>query len=227
LREREAVGVLGGSFDPVHLGHLEAAVAVRDALGLGRVWLLPCAQPPHKPHRALAPVEHRLAMLRLAIADRERVELDTTEVERGGISYTIDTLRALGGRPSPVAPVFILGSDGLAELPSWKDWQALVAEFDLAAVARPRHGLPELGERLPAELGRRIVAPGPDGRFSFDTGRPGSGGRIFFIPARTPDISSSLVRSRAARGDSLDGLVPPEVARYIERWRLYREEASS
>ncbi len=229
MTEREPVGVLGGSFDPVHLGHLHAASVVRRALGLSRVLLVPCARPPHKPHRDLAPAEHRVAMLRLAVAGIEGLEIGMQELERGGVSYTIDTLRALASGSPPLAPVFALGSDALAELPTWKQWRALATEFDLAAVDRADVGLDGLRRRLPPELSRRIVPVGAErpSRATPAPLDPGAGGRIFLVSARPVAVSSSLVRSRAASGGRLDGLVPPEVGRYIERSGLYREEASS
>lgn len=226
---REPVGVLGGSFDPVHLGHLHAASVARRALGLRRVLLVPCARPPHKPHRELTPAEHRLAMLRLAVAGIAGVEIGMQELERGGVSYTIDTLRALASGPSPLVPVFVLGSDALVELPSWKQWRELAAEFDLAAVDRAEVGPDALRRGLPPELSRRIVsvAAGPPSRATLAELDPGAGGRIFVVSAPPLGVSSSLVRRRAASGSSLDGLVPPEVGRYIERSGLYREEATS
>lgn len=229
MTEREPVGVLGGSFDPVHLGHLHAASVVRRALGLRRVLLVPCARPPHKPHRELTPAEHRLAMLRLAVAGIEGMEIGMQELERGGVSYTIDTLRALASGSPPLAPVFALGSDALAELPGWKEWRALATEFDLAAVDRADIGLDALRRRLPPELSRRIVpvGAGPPSPATVAPLDPGSGGRIFVVSAPPLAVSSSLVRRRAACAASLDGLVPPEVGRYIERCGLYREEASS
>jgi len=113
-----AVGVLGGTFDPVHRGHLALAAGVREALGLAQVLLVPCATPPHKPGRAVTAAYHRLEMLYLGCEGRERLSVGTQELARGGVSYTIDTLREL--RAGGADPVFVVGSDSLAEMGAWR-----------------------------------------------------------------------------------------------------------
>jgi nicotinate-nucleotide adenylyltransferase len=205
--------VLGGTFDPVHLGHLRMATEARRLLDLERTLLVPAARPPHKAPEALSPTLDRLAMLRLAIEGLAGLEVSTIELERPGVGYTIDTLRLLReGRP-PRDPVFILGLDALVQLPSWRGWRALLEEFDLAVVARVEDGS---GNRLPPEIAARVVA-GP----AIDAGR---GGRVFRLPIEPVAVSSSAIRERARSGGGLDGLVPPGVARYIQRTGLYRRE---
>jgi nicotinate-nucleotide adenylyltransferase len=213
------VGVLGGSFDPVHRGHLVLADQARRALGLERVLLLPCADPPHKPGRALAPRYHRLEMLYLAVEGLRGLSVSTFELARGGVRYTIDTMRGLrAGNPS-LAPIFLCGSDALADVASWREHEALLAEFDFGAVIRPtdagdprHHGWPEIV--------RRHVAPLP----SAGSAPIGTGGRVFALDAPALAVSSSLVRTRCASGRPVDDLVPTRVARYIQRHRLYMEE---
>ena len=216
-----AVGILGGTFDPVHRGHLLLAASVRRALALERVALLPCAVPPHKPGRPTAARFHRLEMLYLAVEGRAGLGVSTYEIARGGVHFTIDTLRALRAGAAGVSPVFIVGSDALGEITSWKDHQALLEEFDFAAVVRPAvsgtagpEGWPEVVTRRVSPAVRREAHP-----------PPGAGGRVFVVEVEALPISSSDVRDRCAGGMPLVDLVPAPVARYIQRHRLYREEA--
>jgi nicotinate-nucleotide adenylyltransferase len=213
------VGVLGGSFDPVHRGHLALACHARRILGLERVLLLPCADPPHKPDRALAPRYHRLEMLYLAVEGRDGLSVSTFELARGGVRYTIDTLRALRAGPPSLDPVFLCGSDALADVATWREHEALLAEFDFGAVIRPTdageprsHGWPEVV--------RRHVVPSAGGAAI------GTGGRVFAVDMPALAVSSSLVRARCLSGRPVDDLVPTRVARYIQRHRMYMEEVS-
>jgi nicotinate-nucleotide adenylyltransferase len=210
-----AVGVLGGTFDPVHRGHIALACGVREALGLSRVLLVPCAIPPHKPDRPITATYHRLELLYLASEGIAGLAVDTIELVRGGISYSIDTLRTL--RASGLDPVFVLGSDALAEISSWRDHRALLSEFDFASVERPQGEGPSLPDGWPEEA-RRRVSSAPE----TPSETLGRGGRIVRIPLDVPSVSSSVVRARSEGGADLAPLVPPRVARYIQRHRLYR-----
>jgi nicotinate-nucleotide adenylyltransferase len=214
-----AVGVLGGRFDPIHLGHLRVAESVRRDLAPSRVLLMPCAIAPHKRGAHLTQGADRLAMVRLAVAEKEGLEASSFEIDRGGISYTIDTLRGLRRALPGQAPVFILGMDALLEIETWHDHRSLLAEFDLVVVDRPGHDLRSLPASLPSEVAARIVPAG--------SALLGAGGRIHLLAVEPLAISSSEIRARAAASASLDGLVPPEVARYIQRRGLYRQEAAT
>lgn len=209
------LGVLGGTFDPVHVGHLELARGVASALGLDRVLLVLSARPPHKPDREVTSSEHRLAMLRLAVAGEPLLEASALEVERGGASFTIDTLRELEAGPPRCLPVFILGLDALFDLPTWREWRAIAAEFDLVAVDRPGRDLERDRCRLDPFLASRLVRT-----LDPPTGR---GGRILHLALPEIPVSSREVRARAGQGRSLAGLVPPSVARYIRDHRLYSQ----
>ncbi len=218
MREREVVGVLGGTFDPVHLGHLALAETVRDRTGLKRIRLLPCAAPPHKDPSGVAPAEHRAAMLAAAILDRPGLELCDLELRSGVVQYSIDTLRTLR-RDGELEPVFLLGLDSLVEIPTWRRPAELLAEFDLIVVDRSVDP-PDL-TRLAAELQATIVEA-PEGLEGFRRARLGMGGRVFHLPMACVPISSRDVRARAAAGLGLRGLVPDSVARYILDKGLYR-----
>ncbi|HZN53826.1 MAG TPA: nicotinate-nucleotide adenylyltransferase [Candidatus Polarisedimenticolaceae bacterium] len=212
-----AIGVLGGSFDPVHRGHVELATRAALALSLDAVVLLPCAAPPHKPERVLAAAYHRLEMLYLAVEGRERLGVSTLEIAQGGVRYTIDSLRALRHASPSRPPIFLIGSDALAEIRSWRDYDALLEEFDLATATRNdgdeavrRGGWPEVVSRreTTAVSGLRV----------------GAGGRVFKLEMALPEVSSSLVRRRRAAGEPVDDLVPARIARYIQRHGLYSRE---
>ena len=218
--------MLGGTFDPVHLGHLRIADTVNTVFRLPRVLLLPCAVPPHKPGVELAPGEHRLNMLRLAVEDLDRLEVSRLELDRGGVSYTIDSLRALRDDPSFVGhPLFILGMDSLIEIPTWKDYRALLDEFDLVVVDRPagRDGDPAI---LESRIAKRltVVPLQPDAGAALLSRQARPGGRIYRLQIEPLPHSSRPIRDRAARGASLAGLVPPAVARYIQRAGVYSQE---
>jgi nicotinate-nucleotide adenylyltransferase len=134
---RARIGIFGGSFDPVHRGHLHAARAAQRAHALDRVVFVPAAQPPHKSGRVLAPGRHRVAMLQRALAGTPDFEIDTSELDRGGTSYTIDTVRALRGKLGPGPELYlIVGSDNLTGLAQWKEVGALLAMVEPVVVHR-------------------------------------------------------------------------------------------
>lgn len=221
----EIVGVLGGTFDPVHLGHLNAAESVRRAFALGRVLLMPAAVPPHKARGARASAADRLAMVRLAVAGRPGLEASSFEIDRGGVRYTLDTLRALRDEQG-LAPLFIVGMDALEEIDTWRNHDLLLREFDFVAVDRPGGSVEEAARRLGTDHAARVVALGRRGSAAADgQDPPGAGGRVFHLPIPAIDVSSSLVRARAATGEPLEELVPPAVAGYIRERRLYAEES--
>jgi len=217
---RETVGVLGGSFDPVHSGHLRIACESCRVLALSRVLLLPAALPPHKAAGKLTPAGDREAMLRLAVRGHARLAVSREELDRGGVCYTIDTLRRLRDGEPGLDPVFLLGRDSLVQLPTWRDWRALIGEFDLALLDRAAGdaGGGELHPEIVARLVELSDTEAPEG--------VGRGGRIFRLPVAPLAVSSSAIRARARAGEDLTGLVPPAVARYIHDMGLYGRESN-
>jgi nicotinate-nucleotide adenylyltransferase len=193
-----AVGVLGGSFDPVHRGHVALAARARRALGLSRVLLLPCADPPHKPQRTLASRYHRLEMIELAIEGWEGLGACTLEIAAGGVHYTIDTLRRLRAERPDTPPVFLIGSDAV----------------------RSDDGSPPEPPAWPASVAGRW-SDGPVEGLAL-----GRGGRIVPLAIPTVRASSTEVRTRRASGQPIVDLVPARVARYIQRHGLYGREAT-
>jgi nicotinate-nucleotide adenylyltransferase len=199
-----SVGILGGTFDPIHHGHLGIAEEAREALGLERVLLVPASSPPHKPGRPVTDAAHRLAMVELAIADNPAFAASRIEVERGGASYSLDTLEALRSE-GVEQPWFILSAEALAGFPTWREPDRILTLCRLAVV--PRGGYDPLDQAWVAE------------RF------PGREDRVRFLPGPLLPISGSVVRRRAAVGRSVRYLVPDAVARYIADHQLYTDPA--
>lgn len=198
----QQIGVLGGTFDPVHFAHLRLAVEAREQLGLDRVLFVLAPRPWRKAGRAITPVERRLAMLRLAIENNDSLALSTVEIARAGPTYTVETLAALQAEFGAGTGLhFILGADALRDLPQWREPQGILALSKLAVAKRP-------GRRLPSLT-------------MLETLIPGISDRIESIVLPQLAISSTELRHRAAAGRSLRYLVPDAVAAYIERHNLY------
>lgn len=190
------VGVFGGSFDPVHAGHLIMAEYAADRLRLDEVAFVPAWLPAHKRDRALASFRHRCAMIRSAIRANPRLTISTIEGERGGVSFTADTLEAMARKGTSLT--FILGEDSLADLHTWHDPDRIVRLARLGVVPRGNGARPRL-QRLPASWRKRVVALDPP--------------RI--------DISSTAIRRRLRAGKSVRYWVPDPVLSYIRRHGLY------
>ncbi len=203
----EKKGVMGGSFDPVHIGHLSICQQVADHLGLSKVVLMPAALPPHKSRDDMAPVEDRLVMCRLAVKNLKGLEVSDLEARRGGISYTIDTVRELTAAWGPSVEIYwIIGSDMLPDLPSWKDIQELLSMVRFAVADRQICPLgPAVWDRLREKLGEKAVEKL----------------QSCVVPVQRVDVSSTQVREMARRGEHLKGFVRLEVEAYIRNRGLY------
>jgi nicotinate-nucleotide adenylyltransferase len=210
-------GVLGGTFDPIHDGHVAAAEAARSALALDQVLFVPSHRPPHRAAQPRASGFHRFAMVSLTVATHPGFLASDLELARPGPSYTADTLRRLHEAGYEASQLFfILGTDAFAEIATWRDYPAVLDLAHFVVVARPGQALglmkahvPDLIARMrPVAAGTRDEAEGPPCA-------------VFLVNAGTPDVSSTEIRERAARGASLAGLVAPEVERHIGRHRLY------
>jgi nicotinate-nucleotide adenylyltransferase len=213
---RGRIGVFGGTFNPIHLGHLRAAEEVVEALGLERMLFVPSAHPPHKREGAgapLAPAALRLQWVRAAVAGNPRFEVDPLEIERGGSSYTVDTLRALGRRTAPEAPVFAIGCDAFAELGSWREPELLVTLAHFAVMTRPPVTAGSLADWLPKELCQAVEID-PDGRAGRHR-RAGTELRVVEVSAL--HISASDLRRRLREGRSVRYLLPESVREAVER----------
>jgi nicotinate-nucleotide adenylyltransferase len=208
------LGVLGGTFDPIHFGHLDAGDAAQRALGLDEILLIPSRDPPHRAADPHASAFHRFALAALAVQDREAWRVSDAELGRAGPSYTFDTLRSLQNDGWVRSQIFfILGADAFAEIATWRKFPDVLDEAHFVVVARPGVTLDAAAARTPA-LGPRIRTAGDARDMTRDTG-------IFLVAGQTRDVSSSAVRARLAAGLSIDDLVHPAVARHIAANRLY------
>jgi nicotinate-nucleotide adenylyltransferase len=201
---RSAVGLMGGTFDPIHVGHLAIAEEARDALGLDRIVFVPAGRPPHKPAEDVTAVQHRVAMVELAIAGNEAFELSRIEVDRPGPSYTVDTVEALADAADLTV---ILSVETFAELPTWHEPERLFAAARVAVV--PREGY-----------------PAPDPTWLAAT-FPGRESRVTYLEGPRLGLSSTALRARVAAGRSIRYLVPDAVEAYIVANRLYRRNAAT
>ena len=208
------VGILGGTLDPVHLGHLETARAARAALGLDRVIVLPSRVPPHRPSQPVASRYHRFAMAALAVNGLEGFTVSDAELCAPGPSYTADTLTRLGASGLEAWQIFfITGADAFAEIETWHRYPDVLELSHFIVVSRPGHPATEMTVRLPALAGR--MAPAEAGRAA------GGNLSIFLLDAPTPDVSSTEIRRRIGAGEPLRGLVPDAVERHIVHHDLY------
>jgi nicotinate-nucleotide adenylyltransferase len=203
------LGVLGGTFNPPHAGHLLCASEAADQLGLGRVLLVPAARPPHKEVAAEPGAEVRAALCEAAVAGDPRLGVSRIELERGGPSYTVDTLRELHARTPESELTFIVGGDMAVNLPSWREPAAILELARLGVAERSGVGRRDILERLRGHLGEDV------------------GERVRFFDMPRIDVSSSDIRRRVAEGRSIRYLVPAEVAARIAGQGLYRTPAGA
>ena len=212
----KGTGVFGGTFNPIHIGHLRAAEEVAEALELAKVLFVPSAEPPHKEEHALAPAALRLEWVRAAVEGNPRFEVDPLEVERGGASYSVDTLRVLGERLAPERPAFIIGHDAFVEIGSWREPQALFDLANFAVMTRPPAVAGRLADWLP-RVAARCFELGDDGVARHR--EAGTWVRLVEIPAL--DISASDIRARLREGRSVRYLVPEAIRRAVLESGVY------
>jgi nicotinate-nucleotide adenylyltransferase len=199
------VGIFGGTFDPIHLGHLILAEQCREQVGLDQVWFVPAARPPHKLDRPLTRFDQRVEMIALAIAGQPSFRIDELEKDRAGPSYTADTLGELRRQHPDCEFCLMFGADTIADLPNWRDPSRVVAQAGLAVSGRPGHAIPT-AEQVRAML--RDCDP--------------SALRYQAVESPLIDISSRDLRSRVALGKSIRYMVPRAVECYIDEKKLYR-----
>lgn len=215
---RSPVALLGGTFDPVHYGHLGLAQDARRALGLPQVRLVPASDPPHRPPPG-ASAEHRLAMLKLAVARRAGLAVDDREIRRPGKSYTVLTLEELRDEDRRRPLMLILGADAFRGLPTWHRWRDILPLAHLVVAARP-------GDPFDAALPEALVPLWRDRRTSDRSDLASSpAGRIYVVPILARDVSASAIRAAIAHGGEearkARALMPRAVWDYIAAHRLY------
>jgi len=208
------IGILGGTFDPIHTGHLDLGAAARDALALDEILVVPANIPPHRPQPAASSF-HRFAMAALAVTGRPGWRVSDMEMGENRRSYTSETLARLQSRGAAATDlVFVLGADAFAEIETWHDFPRLFELAHFAVVSRPGHPVDAIGRRLAALAPRMARATGvaPESTTPL----------IFLIDRPTADVSSTAIRERLLAGQSIAGLVPDLVGQYIEQQELYR-----
>ncbi len=200
------IGVLGGTFDPIHMGHLIVAEEIRGQLDLAEVLFVPAGEPWLKTNNSISSAEHRVQMVRLAIADEPAFKLSTMEIERAGPSYTIDTIAQFNSQMGAGDKLFfILGWDNLMQLPQWREPSRLVQMCSLVAVPRVGYPSPDLN--------------------TLEAAIPGLSQSAILLHTPQIEISSSEIRSRVARGLSIHHLVPEPVEKYIREHNLYTKSS--
>lgn len=210
------IGVLGGTFDPLHVGHLRAAEVVRDALSLDRVLFVPANKPPHKSVPRLTEAGHRLRMVERGLEGEETFAVSRVEIDREGPSYTIDTLAELS-RGTDSRFFFVTGTDAFVEIRTWKRWHELLSSYSFVVHERPGFPIDEAQAAVPGELRDRIVEDS-EGGFATES----AGARIFLVRRPMLDVSSTEIRRSVRAGRSIRFLVPDAVEVYIRENRLYQ-----
>ena len=201
------IGILGGSFDPVHFGHLLLAECCREQRQLDRVWFVPAADPPHKVRQLQASGRQRAEMLELAVADHDPFQLNRLELDRGGVSYTVETLAALARWQPDMEPFLLMGADTLADLPNWYQPAEVCRLATLVVVRRAGAPEPDFGALEGVVTPRRLDEL-----------------RTLQVEMPLVAFSSSEIRRRVAAGKSIRYLAPSAVVRYIGQQGLYRTD---
>lgn len=216
------IGVYGGTFDPIHNGHLRVAAAVLDVFALDRVLFVPAFVPPHKRPQEISNPYHRYAMVALATMDAPRLIASAIELEAPSRPYTIETLRRLQEEDRGAQLFFMMGADSFEEVTSWREHERLLSEHHLIVAARPGY---RTGAALAAHLAPRLQAQVVDLRGGRSPDPEGlAAPRIYLTDYVAEDVSATQVRAAVAAGRPVDGLVPRAVAGYIAKYGLYRKE---
>lgn len=212
-------GLFGGTFNPIHLGHLKVAEEVLGHFPLDTIMFIPSYIPPHKSSVEVAPVRHRLKMVEIACQGHPAFQVSEVEARRPGPSYSIVTLRRLKRARPEDRFFFIVGADAFLEIETWKDYDQLLRECSFIVVSRPGFGIESLEKVIERIKPAGVLSPGSQALFNSDNPGPG---KLYLLEVPTPDISSSDIRKRLRAGQAITGLVPPGVEQYIEKHKLYR-----
>jgi nicotinate-nucleotide adenylyltransferase len=210
------IGIYGGTFDPVHFGHLRPALDVLEGIGLEQVRFIPCGQPPHR-QQPVASAEQRLAMVSLAVSEQPGFIVDDREISRGGMSYMVDTLTSLKQEKPHKTFCLILGMDAFIEFEQWKRWQDILQMVNLVVTHRPNADFDS--EKTGHTLNEYLVNHRQD---DINTFLEAPAGKILFYPVTQLDISSTRVRNCIRDGKNIRYLLPQVVTDYIQQNRIYQ-----
>jgi len=212
------IGLYGGTFDPIHWGHLRSAEEVRENFELERVYFIPASTPPHKQGQTITGARDRLQMVRLAVAGNEHFKVSTAEIERAGVSYSIDTLREFDRKKKAGDTLyFIIGLDAFREIGTWKDYTALFEVCSFIVTSRPGTADDDPLRGTGVAVKKLFCYDQRDKSY-----RHRSGTRIYFTELTDIAISASEIRTLVRQGKSIRYLVPPAVEQFIKRRGLYQ-----
>ena len=213
------IGIIGGTFNPIHHAHLRIAEEVGDSFDLERVVFMPAAAPPHKPLAGDLPFSERIAMVRLAVAGNPRFAVSELEGERGGKSYSIDTLRTLREQYPEDELFFIVGSDSFRDFSSWREYASIFTVCNVVVVERPGGEMASLAAALPVAMAGEFCYYAAEKRLAHR-----SGYSVYYLEGVPLAISSSAIRELVRLGRSVRYLVPEAVDNYIKEQGLYIHE---
>jgi nicotinate-nucleotide adenylyltransferase len=219
---RQRIGLFGGTFDPIHNGHLRAARLVQRRFGLDRVFFVPAAAPPHKARPAMASARDRLRMTALAVAGHRAWTASPVEIRAGGPSYSIRTIEAMRRRFPRARLFFIVGADAFLEIKTWREWERVLRRCAFIVMTRPGSPLDAAARVLGGGWKDALRRVGPGERLKDGDFEPPG---VFFLSIAALPVSSTQIRTRASEGRSLARLAPRAVADYIRTKRLYRNRS--
>ncbi len=203
------IGLFGGTFDPVHYGHLRSALEVKEIFGLTEIRLIPSARPPHREHPSVS-AERRLKMLELAIEDQADLKIDDRELKRIGPSYMVDTLKSIRAEISARPLLLFIGSDAFNQLTTWHEWQALFNYAHIVVLTRPHYEPQSLNDFFMHQLSKDSTELAQN-----------CAGKLYFQPVRQLDISATAIRSMIAEQKNPGFLLPDKVITFIRQHQLY------
>ncbi len=213
------IALFGGTFDPIHAGHLRAARIVGRRLGLDRIFFIPASLPPHKARSDMAPAADRYRMVRLAVTERAGWTASPIEIRAGGTSWSIRTIESMRRRFPRAKLFFIAGADAFREIKTWREWRKVLQSCVFVVIARPGVDLDGSVRGLDGSFAGRIRRLEAGRSLRPEDLEPG---RILLLPIAALPVSSTAIRARVRRGGTLRGVVPPVVAAYILKKGLYR-----
>ena len=223
MTRKERIGIFGGTFNPVHSGHVRAAAEVQARFAIDRVLFVPSFIPPHKETAEVASPRDRMAMVELALRRYRRLVASPIEIEAGGTSYSIVTLNKVGALHPGARIFFILGADAFRDIETWREWRRVLEGCRFIVTTRPGSRLTEARDALAEEYRSGVLEVRPSSRLGEAVLEAF---RIFLAPIDAVDVSSTEIRARVRSGRPLRGLVPVLVERYIREHGLYLKPAS-